>query len=144
MKKSKDSPIAASELAKLGYCEAKARFDQRHGELPTPLQLDRRREGNEAHRLFHRDAVAYQNRASDRRCFVATYVFGAEAPETIALREFRDSVLIPTHWGCRAVRLYYAVSPGLCRIFPLIPGATWFVRAGLRRFVASRRLTACR
>lgn len=47
-------------------------------------------------------------------CFVATAAHGARyADEVVALRNFRDEVLLPTEAGLAAVELYYYVSPPL-------------------------------
>jgi hypothetical protein len=128
-------PIAASELAKLGYCEAKTLFDRQYGERPTKLQVARKQDGKAAHRRFHRDALEYGVQGSDRRCYIATYVFGVDAPETNALRAFRDRALLPRAWCRPLVRAYYISSPLLCRLFPLIPGAAEIARSALRRLV---------
>ena len=130
-------PIAASELAKLGYCEAKTLFDGRYGERPTKLQVARRLDGEAAHRRFHRDALDYGVHGSDRRCYIATYIFGQDAPETNALRAFRDRALLPRAWCRPLVSAYYISSPVLCRLFPLIPGAAEIARSALRRLVVA-------
>ena len=50
---------------------------------------------------------------TDRRCFIATAVYGGAAPETIELRLFRDRVLLQSGMGRALVRLYYVWSPPL-------------------------------
>jgi hypothetical protein len=137
-KAQRNETIAASELARLGYCEAKVFFDARHGERPTAAQCARRAEGLAAHAQFHTDGQLVQREpAQDKRCFVATLAFGSEAYETQALRDFRDDVLLRTRWGRALVRLYYVMSPNLCAVLPRLPGATKVVRWVLRILLAS-------
>ncbi|TFD75411.1 hypothetical protein E3T54_11810 [Cryobacterium sp. Sr8] len=70
-------------------------------------------------------------------CYIATSVYGSyDCPQVWALRRWRDSVLSPTWHGKAAIRLYYAVSPGLVRA---VGRRAWFVfitRKPLDRLVA--------
>lgn len=127
--------ISASDLARLGYCEAKTVFDAHRGERVTAEQRARREDGQRAHQQFHDDG---QNRASpgDRRCYVASHIFGSDAAETDLLRRYRDAKLLPYPAGRLLVSAYYSVSPWLCRILPRVPGARATVRAVLLAIVA--------
>jgi ribosomal protein L7/L12 len=52
--------------------------------------------------------------AAKSGCFIATAAFGAEdAPEVLALRRFRDSVLVQNEGGRRFILGYYRWSPPL-------------------------------
>ena len=44
---------------------------------------------------------------SPSKCFVATVCFGENAPETISLRNWRDSYLVEKDWGRRFIVWYY-------------------------------------
>lgn len=47
-------------------------------------------------------------------CYIATAVYGGyDKPEVLALRKFRDEVLLKHLWGRLFVKFYYAVSPPL-------------------------------
>jgi hypothetical protein len=111
--------VAASDIARLGYCEQQIAFDERIGPVTTPQQRARRESGKAAHATFHSDAMERQSASgasTDNRCFVATLVFGPDAPETIALRQYRDQSLMKYRSGRGAVAIYYRLSPGLCRL----------------------------
>jgi len=59
--------------------------------------------------------------APDRRCFVASAAFGSDAPETSALRSFRDRRLMPSRLGRVLVQSYYRLSPPLARVVAASP-----------------------
>ncbi len=65
-------------------------------------------------------------------CFIATAVFGPEAPELEGLRAIRDGVLARSGPGRRIVRLYYRLSPEAARQLGGRPLARAIVRNLLR------------
>jgi hypothetical protein len=89
--------------------------------METAPQAELQQLGTEAHRALHWKAfqinphvqTSRSVEASDRRCFVASFLLGIDAPETRKLRQFRDRVLLRSTIGRIAVRTYYAVSPHL-------------------------------
>lgn len=131
-----DAYAAASDVARLGYCERQIALDRIHGARQTPYQRTRRREGDAAHAAFLRDAqLAGQPIDFDQAkkwCFVATMAFGQDAPETATLRRFRDTVLRRSFAGRMMVRLYYRVSPALCDRIGRYPIAVGACRVALR------------
>jgi hypothetical protein len=60
-------------------------------------------------------------KVSDPRCFLATYVYGADSPEVETLRQFRDAALLPSPLLAQLVEGYYAASPTLIRWFGNYP-----------------------
>ncbi len=57
-------------------------------------------------------------------CYVATAVYGSyDCPEVWTLRRFRDNTLAKTFLGRAFIRIYYATSPTIVRLFG---NATWF------------------
>lgn len=60
--------------------------------------------------------------STDRRCFVASAVYGADDPRTDQLRQFRDTYLMGSATGRGVVQLYYTLSPGLARAIATVPG----------------------
>ena len=69
-------------------------------------------------------------------CFIATAVYGAEAPQVVALRRFRDQRLIPHVLGRAFVAIYYRVSPPIARLLANLPKVAAAVRCGLDVVVA--------
>ena len=109
----------ASELAQFTRCEQKALFERGKSVRRTPEEYARLREGTAVHAALHRDAHAADrlaNRAaSDRRCFIASVVYGPDASETRLLRALRDRAVGRSRIAFAAVRIYYVHSPALAR-----------------------------
>lgn len=54
----------------------------------------------------------------EKACYIATMVYGStDAPEVMALRQFRDNVLRGYVFGPRLIRLYYKYSPDFVATF---------------------------
>ena len=69
---------------------------------------------------------------SDARCFVVSACYGnTDCPEVVALRCFRDDVLLQSKLGAHAVDVYYRISPPLADWLRLKP----FIRKLVRRCV---------
>ncbi|MFN7134216.1 MAG: CFI-box-CTERM domain-containing protein [Myxococcales bacterium] len=66
-------------------------------------------------------------------CFLATAVYGADAPELAAFRAFRDRTLMPTRAGRWLVRGYYRAGPVLARAASSRPALRRAARALLER-----------
>lgn len=64
--------------------------------------------------------------SSSGGCYVATCVYGSyDCPEVWTLRRFRDDTLASTWYGRLFIRLYYAVSPTVVKLFG---NTKWFSR----------------
>lgn len=129
----------ATRLASMGFCERKIQIESQEEERTTAKQRKAREEGNAAHMRFDAAARANHNAPrsrTDSRCFVATCVFGPNAPRTNALRHWRDRCLAPTALGAALVATYYAISPGLVWVLRRAPRLRCLVRSALARWVA--------
>ena len=63
-------------------------------------------------------------RKQSNGCYVATCVYGSyDCPEVWTLRRFRDDTLGSTWYGRAFIRIYYAISPTLVKLFG---NTTWF------------------
>lgn len=121
--------VSASELAQMGVCERRVKFEHDRGRRRTPGQLLSMERGRLAHENFYQDGQDVARTGG--RCFVATLVFG-EAPETLILRCFRDQVMRPRPLGRRFIVAYYRFAPTVCRFLDrrpsLLPVARWLLR----------------
>jgi hypothetical protein len=71
-------------------------------------------------------------------CFIATAAFGsALEPRVVALREFRDVYLMPSHSGRAFVELYYLLSPPMADVIAGDEGLKCGARAVLVPVVAA-------
>lgn len=110
--------VRASDLAEMAVCERRVLLAARLGERKSASQKRAAHRGIRAHTQFLRDAMSVNPRTetSERaaKCFIATAVYG-EAPETCALRRFRDAVLKRTAAGRWAIATYYRLAPMVSR-----------------------------
>jgi len=131
-RRSRGRRIWASQLAKLARCEQKVVFEAQGGPRHTPREKERLGQGIAIHETLHRDAIARGRPVGaslgDGRCFIATAVYGHEAPETALLRAYRDQVLLGSRMGRLVVRCYYVFSPPVARWLAANPRARVLVR----------------
>lgn len=124
--------VSASELAQMGVCERRVRFEHDLGRHRMPEQLQAMERGLRAHEEFYRDGQEAERTGG--RCFVAMLVFG-EAPETRTLRRFRDQVMRPRPLGRRFIVVYYRFAPAVCRFLSRRPSLLPVARRLLRAVV---------
>lgn len=124
---------SATELAKMGKCERQVYLDHHHDE-DTSLTATFIKRGNHEHEEFNR-----QLSGKDKRCFIATAVFGIDAMETNILRQIRDIYLIPYNFGRKITSLYYNISPYIVILIEKYPVLMIPIRATLRWFIRSWR-----
>ncbi|WP_404302465.1 CFI-box-CTERM domain-containing protein [Alicycliphilus denitrificans] len=125
--------VSATELAEMGFCEKRVQLAYIYGEQVTPEQRQAMVRGRAVHQRYLEEGLAA---TSDRRCFVATFVFGPDAQETQVLRAYRDAVLLRQRWGRGLVAAYYRVAPTGCRIMERSPAIVVGVSCLLRIVVA--------
>lgn len=111
--------VSATQLAEMSFCEKRMLLVHLHGEAASAGQREAMKRGNAAHRRFYVEGGAAQ--ISDRRCFVATCLFGEMAPQTRSLRAYRDAVLLAAPWGRGLVRVYYLAGPRMCALLERWP-----------------------
>ena len=125
--------VSATELAEMGFCEKRVQLVHLYGEQAMPEQRKAMARGQMAHQRYLEEGLAA---TADRRCVVATFVFGPDARETQVLRAYRDAVLLRRRWGRILVAAYYRVAPTGCRIMARSPATVVRVRRILRVVVA--------
>ena len=133
LRKGLGDEVSATELAEMGFCEKRVQLAYMYGEQATPEQRKAMARGQGAHKRYLEEGLAA---TADRRCFVATFVFGPDAQETQVLRAYRDAVLLRQRWGRALVAAYYRVAPTGCRIMARSPATVVRVRRILRVVVA--------
>ncbi|MQA40576.1 CFI-box-CTERM domain-containing protein [Rugamonas aquatica] len=128
--------VSASQLAQMGTCERLMRYEHRGGMRPGRQRTAAIERGNVEHRRFHAEAVRslqppQASLPGKPWCFVATMLYGPDDPATEVLRRFRDALLRPTIMGRALIRLYYRLSPDLCRLMQRHPRLLPPVRLGV-------------
>jgi len=138
MRRGGTTGVSASELATMGACERRVVLEHRHGRRVSAAQQDAIRRGSRLHAAFDAQAGAGQVGAGSR-CFIATHVFGSRAPQTEALRRYRDGVLRASGPGRLLILWYYRGAPHVCTWLARHPWACAPVRACLCLLVGYAR-----
>lgn len=140
---------SSSDLAALVKCELELVWTK-DGKRPTAEVRERQRAsgvGEVLHRQAQVSMETYHNRprdpartpepagsaasVQDKRCFVASAVYGPSARETDELRAWRDRELSGRPVGAWAVRVYYSLSPPLVRLMGRVPAMRPLARSVL-------------
>lgn len=132
--------VSATELAEMGFCEKRVLLAHIYGKHTTPEQYKTMARGQAAHQRYLEEGLAA---TSDRRCFVATFVFGPDARETQVLRAYRDAVLLRQRWGKALVTAYYRIAPTGCRLMERSPAMVVGARRMLCIVVACCETALC-
>ncbi|GBG56223.1 hypothetical protein SPFL3102_03777 [Sporomusaceae bacterium FL31] len=125
--------VSATELAKLGKCEQQTYLDHKLG-ADHSLTAEYIKRGNDEHQAFSRRISG-----QDRRCFIASAVFGIDAPETNYLRSFRDKHLMAHAPGRVIINFYYFFSPFVVNLLETYPILVQPMQNLIRYFIKVRR-----
>lgn len=106
--------VPITKVVSAVYCEQKVVFDREYGDMRPKHVKAKAEEGIREHAKFEIEGRVKQ--ATDSRCFIASHVYGLNAPETDVLRAWRDRRLMPLRAGRWLVRVYYFISPLLLRV----------------------------
>jgi len=90
--------------------------------------------GNKEHEAFDarvKREHAPRKPARDKRCFIASCVYGHEAPQTERLRQWRDDSLAHKFGGSLFINTYYRLSPSIARLLGKHEGLQAVVRSML-------------
>jgi len=131
------STRAVTDIVSIVYCERKACFDRQYGEQRSAEQQKAATAGSHHHQAF--EALGHREMAGDRRCFIATAVYGADAAETEVFRAWRDRALLPSFVGRLLIAAYYGVSPGFVRLTEAFPSLLRLARFLLDRILVLLR-----
>jgi hypothetical protein len=131
-----EPPVSAKELAEMGFCEKRVLLAHLHGQRLTLAQRCSIDRGRQAHQQYYREGLAAVSATvADRRCFVATCLYGDAAWQTETLRRFRDEVLLRYQLGGWMVEAYYELAPGMSRLLAWQPWLQPPARALVRMLV---------
>lgn len=115
-----------SNIVATVYCERQAVLDREHGESRTLDVRVKAAAGTFEHKRFELEGKTLA--AVDRRCFIASAIYGGDAPQTNDFRAWRDRVLMQSRLGRTFVRTYYLVSPYLVPVLSRSVTAAAIVR----------------
>lgn len=101
--------ISATELVSIVKCEKQSLLNKERKFENDAYTEQRRIEGIKAHAKFEKQNI------QDKRCYIATAIYGQSAYETKVLRLWRDTYLQHKYTGRIIIKIYYKVSPFLLR-----------------------------
>lgn len=104
--------VNASEVGQAKFCPHSL-YLQKHGFKPNREASIVMRKGTQQHARSAQKAIVVE----DKRCYIATALYGVDHPNTIALRQWRDTHLTPQWWGRLITNGYYGFSPLLTKCF---------------------------
>lgn len=130
MKKPWRKGPSISDVVATVYCERKSVLDRKFGQKRTAKVQMRALGGSMEHKRFEWQGNVRS--AIDRRCYVATHLYGTDAPQTWALRQWRDTVLLPSVGGRLFVRVYYRVSPMVVSVMDRCPFIGYWLAVATR------------
>lgn len=110
--KDKSGIVSATELSQIAVCERKIYLKAKYGtRKDSNASMADKARGKALHkRAEHQN---HEHRKVDKRCFIASCVYGIDAEETVFLRKFRDDSLSSSLLGRMFIQSYYKISPGI-------------------------------
>lgn len=132
-----------SNIVSAVYCEQKLILDRNLGDAsPLPVRM-RAAEGRVEHQRFAMESQRMENQRSenkqsstDKRCFIASSIYGIDSFEAVTLRRWRDNVLLQSKMGRMFVYCYYRLSPYMVSVITHRVWLTSLVRIVLCWMVA--------
>ncbi|HBF07182.1 MAG TPA: hypothetical protein DHW71_04080 [Gammaproteobacteria bacterium] len=104
----KTPPVAASDVGRAAFCPHFLELKQQ-GHTPSKQAQYLMKQGSQAHADFNQSIT--RAKSKDKRCYIASYLYGIDDPRTESLRQFRDKKLLPHKAGRFFVSAYYRTSP---------------------------------
>lgn len=101
--------ISASDAGRARFCPKYLHFKYSGVEISQAAHLARLR-GDSAHAQFNQSIES-----EDKRCFIASHLYGIDDIRTVHLRQFRDRRLMTNWLGRLLIKGYYWLSPYLVR-----------------------------
>lgn len=96
--------ISASDVGRSEFCPNSVALKYA-GSKPSKRAIAAQNRGNLKHEQFNRQI------SKDKRCYVASYLYGLDDQRTETLRHFRDSRLQSSTAGRILIAAYYRMSP---------------------------------
>ena len=100
--------VSASDVGRAAFCPHYLELKNKGVKASKQAKTARAR-GDASHDELNR-------MAQDKRCYIASHLYGIDDGRTNALRSFRDNTLLRHRPGKVLVNIYYCLSPTLVKI----------------------------
>ena len=107
--------VSASEVGRAAFCPHYLELKNKGVKASRHAEVARAR-GDASHDELNR-------MAQDKRCYIASHLYGIDDVRTEALRSYRDNALLRYRPGKVLVNIYYSLSPTLVTISSHSPAA---------------------
>ncbi len=97
--------VSAGDIGRAAYCP-RYLVHKRNGSRVDQQAVTARAKGEDGHQ-------ALNNMAADKRCYIASHLYGIDDGKTQQLRQWRDAQLSNNAPGKAFIAVYYRLSPHL-------------------------------
>lgn len=122
-----DAWVSASKAGRASYCPHYLELERKRTKVSTKAQAARIR-GDQKHEELNR-------KAEDKRCYVASHLYGIDDSRTELLRAFRDQSLTTNLLGKMLIGVYYRLSPSLVTFARKHPRVDAVIRRAVDRII---------
>lgn len=105
MKNRKSEWVSASKIGRAAFCPHSLELEAKGAAVSSKAKAARLK-GDIAHEKINQQT-------QDKRCYVASHLYGIDDPRTQCLRRFRDDYLVSHFLGRILTSIYYRLSPSL-------------------------------
>jgi hypothetical protein len=127
----KDTWISASQISQVCFCPHSLALKS-SGYKPSAHAQHLMRQGIDEHEKLN---LRVRTDVQDKRCYVATHLYGTNDWRTQRLRIFRDEHLKSSWWGRSLVSIYYHLSPSWVRVCCRLPWVDRLTRRGIEKIL---------
>lgn len=126
-KKDKRAWVSASKVGRAEFCPHYLELEQQRVKV-SQKAIAARKVGEKKHDTINK-------RAEDKRCYVASHLYGVDDERTVLLRCYRDTHLKYSLPGQLFIKVYYRLSPWLVLLARRVPFINKQIAKVVGRFV---------
>ncbi|MDA7742069.1 hypothetical protein N8865_00555 [Francisellaceae bacterium] len=137
--------VNATELSKMTFCEQKLVYEDKKPNFKPKFSNRANKKAYKKKEASHKIRVKQGNQihenhqkynmAKDKRCFIASCIYGEDAWQTELLRQYRDERMAKAWHGRLFIKCYYSISPIAVKIIERVQPLKNVVKIALNKIV---------